>query len=270
MSPPGRPKGEYRSAQHEGTPVSVSGRRPRLLLVDDDASLRRLVELALEDLDLELLGCASVAAAREHLRQAPVDLLITDLMMPGESGLDLLRELAADATRLGTARRVVFSAGLNASLQDELAGLGVWRQLHKPVPLSVLEDCVREALAAPAAAAPDAASAVAGSAAVADVVHRLFGGDRRLYDDFRRQAVQQFADDLQAGDRALDGADWTALRHLAHGLKSVWRLLGDGQAEALAEQLETEAAAGDALACAGLWPRLRQCLLRSGATGAAG
>jgi len=33
MSPPGRPKGEYRSAQHEGTPVSPLGRRGRLVLV---------------------------------------------------------------------------------------------------------------------------------------------------------------------------------------------------------------------------------------------
>ena len=29
MSPPGRPKGEYRSAQHEGTPVSAAGPLPR-------------------------------------------------------------------------------------------------------------------------------------------------------------------------------------------------------------------------------------------------
>ena len=40
MSPPGRPKGEYRSAQHEGTPVSAPGRSPALI---PEHAARRIV-----------------------------------------------------------------------------------------------------------------------------------------------------------------------------------------------------------------------------------
>lgn len=61
--------------------------RPRVLLVEDDPSLRRFVALALDELDIQLLRCASVAEAVEVLSQGPVRLVLTDLMMPGESGL---------------------------------------------------------------------------------------------------------------------------------------------------------------------------------------
>ena len=68
--------------------------RPRVLFVDDDASIRQLVELSLEELDIDLVICSSVAQARQALRQRPARLVITDLMMPVESGFDLLQELA--------------------------------------------------------------------------------------------------------------------------------------------------------------------------------
>jgi hypothetical protein len=41
MSPPGRPKGEFRSAQHEGTPVSAPGRFQVLM---PEHAVRRVVE----------------------------------------------------------------------------------------------------------------------------------------------------------------------------------------------------------------------------------
>jgi CheY-like chemotaxis protein len=86
--------------------------RPRVVCVDDDASIRRFVELALEDLPVELLTCADATTARELLRQGPVALLITDLMMPGESGFELLASLMADPALRGGALLAVFSAGL--------------------------------------------------------------------------------------------------------------------------------------------------------------
>ncbi|TXC67071.1 response regulator [Piscinibacter aquaticus] len=61
--------------------------RPRVLLVDDDPSIRRFVALALEDLDLELVEAGSVAQARERLAEgAGYALIVTDLMMPGRPG----------------------------------------------------------------------------------------------------------------------------------------------------------------------------------------
>jgi CheY-like chemotaxis protein len=115
--------------------------RPRVVCVDDDASIRRFVELALEDLPVELLTCADATTARELLRQGPVALLITDLMMPGESGFELLASLMADPALRGGALLAVFSAGLNATTRArasskgtpaEVAACRQWSQKHSP------------------------------------------------------------------------------------------------------------------------------------------
>lgn len=238
---------------------------PRVVLVDDDTSIRRYVGLALEDLPIQLVSCASAAEARQALQAAPAALLITDLMMPGESGFDLLQQLAEQPALRGGARLAVFSAGISAATRERLATLGVWRELHKPVSLAALEACVTDALALAAAApagalATGAAAGAAFGAAELAAIEGSFGGDAGLFTAFRDQARAQFKADLAEGDRALAAADWPALRRLAHSLKSVLLLLGDETAAATARALEQAAEAGAAGACPALWARLRLTL----------
>lgn len=244
--------------------------RPRIVCVDDDASIRRFVGLALEDLAVEVLTCADAAAARELLRQGPVALLITDLMMPGESGFELLASLVADPALRGGALLAVFSAGLNATTRARLEGLDVWRELEKPASVLALEDCVTQAVArAPgphrptdAAAAPSAASGSTADFSDAErhAIGELFGGDAALYRAFREQALQQFVVDRQALGTALQAADWPAVHRQAHSLKGALATLGDARGRALALALENAAAAPDIAACGQAWPALDQHL----------
>jgi len=250
-------------------------RQPRVVLVDDDATFRRFVALALEDVPVELVACADAPAARAALREAPAALLITDLMMPGENGFELLAALKADPGLRGAARLAVFSAGLNAATRARLADLDVWREIDKPVSLAALEACVNEALAlagagpvgtgaqdgagAGAGAAPSRAAAVPrpslGAADEATVAER-FGGDTGLFLEFRAQALQQFVLDRQALAEALAARDWPALRRQAHSLKGALATLGDEAGSTLARTLEDHAAASDAPGCHAAWLRL--------------
>jgi CheY-like chemotaxis protein len=235
---------------------------PRVVLVDDDASIRRFVGLALEELPIELVLCASVAEARRALQAAPAALLITDLMMPGETGFELLQQLAEQPALRGPALLAVFSAGINAGTRERLAPLGVWRELDKPVSLAALEACVADAIGL-AAAPPGATVQTSGDdldAGERAAVDAAFGGDAALYRAFRDEARLQFSHDLAEGDRALAAADWPALRRLAHSLKSVLALLGDDAAAATARTLEVAAAVGDAAACRAQWPVLRRLM----------
>jgi CheY-like chemotaxis protein len=239
--------------------------RPRVLLVDDDASIRRFVALALEDLEIELVEAGSVREARELLAgSAPFALIVTDLMMPGETGLDLLQHLADQPARRGDARVAVFSAGLNAAMQARLAGFDVWRQLSKPISVTELEDCVRDAVgaagAAPAAARTAEAAPEALDAESEAAITRHFAGDRSLFLTYRASCVAQFAADVRAGDEALARGDAAALRRLAHSLKSVLITLGHAEAAAVARQLEDTAASADEPASRPLWQTLRDHL----------
>lgn len=238
--------------------------RPRVLLVDDDASIRRFVALALEDVEVELEACASVAQAVETLRsRGPVALVITDLMMPGENGLVLLQRLADEPALRGAARIAVFSAGLRGPLQAELAAHDVWRQLSKPVSVVELEACVRDAVDAPPASATLTAAAGIDTgldAAAFSAIQTHFAGDQELYLAFRSSAVAQFEADLARGDDDLGRGDLSDLRHLAHSLKSVLLLLGHADLADTARRLEDCAAHQQATQAAPLWALLRQGL----------
>lgn len=251
-----------------------SAELPHVVFVDDDEAIRRLVASVLEDLPIDLRCCASVAEARAALRARPAQLLITDLMLPVETGFDLLESLAAEPALRAGARLVVFSAGLHAATRARLAGLDVWRELAKPVSLQALEDCVNDALAlGPAAGDVSGGDGGGGGdgtgqggaqngeaaqllAHEVQAIAAQFGGDATLYLDFRAQARAQWTQDLQDGARCVLQQDWPALHRLGHSLKGVLSLLGDEPGAALARRLETVAAAADAAACGQAWPAL--------------
>jgi CheY-like chemotaxis protein len=235
--------------------------RPRVVCVDDDASIRRFVGLVLEDLPVEFVACADALAAREVLRQGPVALLITDLMMPGESGFELLASLVADPALRGGARLAVFSAGLNATTRARLEGLDVWRELDKPVSVAALEACVTDALELPHAAAVSCAPAPSIGPEIFDtatraVIDDAFGGDAALYAAFRTSALAQFVADRQALAAALVARDWPALHRQAHSLKGALATLGDAAGRDHARRLEDAAAQADEGACRQRWPAL--------------
>jgi DNA-binding response OmpR family regulator len=70
-------------------------RRPRVLVVDDEAPLRELIIVALGD-TFRCEEAADGETALAQLREAPPDLVFLDLMLPDCSGIDVLREMRAD------------------------------------------------------------------------------------------------------------------------------------------------------------------------------
>ncbi len=71
--------------------MAVQGER--VLVVDDDEDVRRLVVAYLERDRYRVREAADVAGARTWLTRWPPDLVVLDVMLPGGSGLDLVREL---------------------------------------------------------------------------------------------------------------------------------------------------------------------------------
>lgn len=223
----------------KGAPVTA-----RLLLIEDDASIARFVQLALEELPghdagapaVELSIVRRVAEARSALQAGGWQLVISDLMLPDGSAEALLAEGLAQAP--GAPPWVIFSAGVHPERHAALAAQGVVRTLRKPVPLADLLDTVGELLRGSPARA-----SVAAPDSHADPVLQHFGGDRGLYESFRVGCLQRFADDLAQGNMAIASGDATSLRRVAHGLKAVLELLGQVDLSAQARRLEDALAA---------------------------
>lgn len=219
---------------------------PRVLVVEDDASIRRFIAMAFEGMEIELHEAATVAAARDHLRQrGPFRLALLDMMLPDGSGEDLLALLGDEPALRQGMRVVVFSAGLQGSQAQRLLAQGVDEIISKPAPLATLLTALDAALAAPAAAD-----------ATESAVATFFNGDRQLFELYRASCIAQFANDRRAGDQLVAGSDWQGLRRLAHSLKTVLLTLGHAAASATARQLEQDADAGHEPASRLGWSRL--------------
>jgi two-component system phosphate regulon response regulator OmpR len=69
---------------------------PHLLVVDDDARLRELLRRYLSESGFRVTAAADASEARSNLASFAFDLVVLDVMMPGESGLELTRALRAE------------------------------------------------------------------------------------------------------------------------------------------------------------------------------
>lgn len=109
--------------------AAATAGRPRVLVVDDEATIRDLLAktLALAEYDVDL--APDGRAALDRLRMIPYDLLITDLKMPGVDGLTVIRE----ARRLKADLPVIIITGFsNEASAIEAVNLGVSGYLTKP------------------------------------------------------------------------------------------------------------------------------------------
>jgi len=103
--------------------------RPRVLVVDDEPSIRELLFKALALAEYEVDVSADGPSALERMRLTPYDLLIVDLRMPGMDGLSVVRE----ARRLQADLRVLVITGYSSeSSAIDALNLGVVGYLTKP------------------------------------------------------------------------------------------------------------------------------------------
>jgi excisionase family DNA binding protein len=131
-----RPRGATRPAATAPSPPqapavrpAAAPTRPRVLVVDDEASIRDLLAktLALAEYDVDVVPDGR--SALEHMRMNAYDLLIADLKMPGMDGLAVIRE----AKRYKADLPVIIITGFSSeSSAIEALNLGVSGYLTKP------------------------------------------------------------------------------------------------------------------------------------------
>lgn len=147
--PRGGAPGIPASIQPEPTlSVRTTADRPRILVVDDESSIRDLLvkALALEE-RYDVDTASDGRSALERLRLYPYDLLIADLKMPGIDGLSVIRE----AKRLKPELPVVIITGYSTeSAAIEAVNLGVSGYLTKPFRVPQVLTAAAKAIGEPA------------------------------------------------------------------------------------------------------------------------
>jgi len=143
-------------------------------IVDDDRGVRLVLSEALRDAGLAVREFGDVSSVRQALQQGRPCLLLTDVRMPGESGLTLLTELQAQ----GIGPVIVMSAYTDVATTAAAYRAGAVDYLAKPFDLDHAVEVVQRALAT--VAAPTVA---AGSSATPS--HALLGESAPMREVFR-------------------------------------------------------------------------------------
>jgi len=203
----------------------------KVLLLEDDPLMQRFVSYALEDTGLELTCCNSVAQAMQAFTHQSFTWILTDLMLPGESGLSFIEKISLMPEQRGSAQVIALSAGIDPAMQAKLTKLGVIRQLLKPVSVKTLQELFRTVT-------PTAANLDSTTEGRTHAITTYFAGQTDLYEKFAAQCRAQFSQDIIDGDLWLKNKDHAAMHNTAHSLKSVLRLLGEEIPHRYAETLE--------------------------------
>ncbi len=116
---------------------------PRILVVDDEKNIRRVLAKSLKQEDFEVETARNFEEALSRLNDAEFDLVLTDMRLPGRSGIDLLRLIKEKNPELPVIMITAYGSIENAV---EAMKAGAANYLTKPVELDEMLAVIRHAL----------------------------------------------------------------------------------------------------------------------------
>jgi DNA-binding NtrC family response regulator len=118
------------------TPAAPAREAKRILIVEDEPDIRRILQLFLTEKGFQVTVADQPARALEILEQGPVDLILSDVRMPGMSGLELLRYLKQRDPEIELVLMTAYSSVKDAV---EAIRLGAADYVEKPIDFRRLE-----------------------------------------------------------------------------------------------------------------------------------
>lgn len=116
----------------------------RILVVDDDSMAVRMIGFMLKKLGHESIGSSNGTQCIAHLKSEQPDLVLLDVEMPGENGLDVLEKIRSDSD-ISAAKVCLMSGTIDDSLCERAEKLGSLGFLSKPVAAAELMDIMKKA-----------------------------------------------------------------------------------------------------------------------------
>jgi len=118
----------------------------RILVIDDDTQMREMLRKVLERAGYEVEDAADGKIGTNIHRKEPVDLVVTDLIMPEKEGIETIREFRRDFPQL---KIIAISGGGRIGADGYLSvakTMGAHRIFSKPFDLKTFAETVKELL----------------------------------------------------------------------------------------------------------------------------
>lgn len=120
---------------------------PSILVVDDEDQIRQLIRTTFEEAGYRVEEASNGKDALDRYRRTPTDLVITDILMPDQDGLECITTLRKEAP---TVRIIAITGGSDLigvlGFLDVAKMLGAYRTLQKPFEMKALLDAAESAL----------------------------------------------------------------------------------------------------------------------------
>ena len=117
--------------------------KPLILAVDDEENIRNLITYTFEEHNLEVMTAENGKAAITILENNPIDVIITDLLMPTMTGLALIREMKKRKSAIPI---IIITAYGNTEMVKEIISEGFFRLIEKPLDFDILVPIVKDAI----------------------------------------------------------------------------------------------------------------------------
>lgn len=199
-------------------------RKPRVLLVEDDAVTRTVFTEALERAGLQVDACASLHAARIAAARSMHALWLIDAHLPDGDGCSLLAGLRRAAPDTPA---IAHTASRDAGLHARLRGAGFADVLVKPLPTAALVAAVAPRVGPAHASTHNEAPAQCEHARWDDAqALRALGGRRESLDALRGLFRQELPDMRMRCRHAVQAGDHAMLREALHRLQASAAFVG--------------------------------------------
>ncbi len=228
---------------------------PRILAVDDNEANLKLVLTLLEESELRAWGAASGFEALNLARQAPFDLVLMDLQMPGMDGVETtarIRDLDGDAHHTCI---IALTAHAMASEQAQLRQQGFDGYMPKPISSRQLKALVREYTGYEVAGSPGQESIAEvrdtrstprpssrrmqqGCVSIEESI-QLAAGKPDLAEELFSMLLEQLPDDRQQIHSLWQDGDMSSLLECVHKLHGATRYCGVPELRAATHRFET-------------------------------
>ncbi|ADY57559.1 response regulator receiver protein [Syntrophobotulus glycolicus DSM 8271] len=117
---------------------------PRILIVDDQVGIRRLLTEVFKDCGYEIETCASGVKALEIMSEFKPDLLLMDVKMPGMNGIDVLKKIREENDR--QIKVIMMTAYGDQEHINTAEELGVVGFIIKPFDINELREQIKDVL----------------------------------------------------------------------------------------------------------------------------
>ncbi|TAM59180.1 response regulator [bacterium] len=120
---------------------------PRIVIADDDPDILTLIRATLKAFKADVIACTDAEEALIEIDHAPPDLIISDFMLPGISGIEFVKKVREHRSTAATPILMV-TGHTNYAMEGRAIAAGANRFLYKPFSPSQLRVAVRQLLTA--------------------------------------------------------------------------------------------------------------------------